>query len=120
MRTGVDPAWLAIREPFDDRALDRGLIAQIEAWAASQASAQPIRVVDLGGGTGAALRRASRWLRRRSIEAFTVDSDRRVLAHGRSAWVAEPGADVRPAQGERSDQTIAPYTVTLGCKRLAI
>ncbi len=120
MRDGFDPDWLAIREPFDDRALDRGAIGEIEAWLASREGAQPIRMVDLGCGTGAALRRASRWLRRGSIEAFSVDCDRRVLAHGPRAWAGEAGADVRPLNGERSNETIGPYAVRLGGKRLLV
>jgi SAM-dependent methyltransferase len=75
-----EAGWLAAREPFDEAALDPGAIAAIRTWAEGFPSNRPIRVVDLGSGTGVALRRARIWLAGRPIEAFAVDSDADLLA----------------------------------------
>ncbi len=50
--TGFSAEWLALRAPADDAARDQGLIARLKTWAADR----PIRVADLGGGSGAAHR----------------------------------------------------------------
>jgi SAM-dependent methyltransferase len=95
----IDPEWLAIRRPFDEAALDRGVIASIRAWAARPRSGagRPIVAVDLGSGTGVALRRAARWLAPRPIRAFAVDADPRMLEalqEDRAAETPPVGEDV--------------------------
>lgn len=47
--------WLALREPYDAMAVDHGLAQALASWAASRPGG--LRVVDLGAGTGANLRR---------------------------------------------------------------
>ncbi|MBA2448593.1 MAG: class I SAM-dependent methyltransferase [Chloroflexi bacterium] len=95
MATAFDPAWLAMREPFDEAALERGVIASLRAWAGRPGpdSSLPIRVVDLGSGTGVALRRAARWLAPRSIDAYAVDTDPALLA---AASTSETSRTVTP------------------------
>jgi SAM-dependent methyltransferase len=90
----IDPEWLAIRRPFDEAALDRGVIASIRAWAARPRSGaeRPIVAVDLGSGTGVALRRAARWLAPRPIRAFAVDADPRMLKALPAYWAADSTA----------------------------
>lgn len=53
--TGFSAEWLALRAPADDAARDAGLIKQLTSWAADR----PIRITDLGGGSGAAHRALS-------------------------------------------------------------
>jgi SAM-dependent methyltransferase len=51
---GFSAAWLSLREPYDARAADRGLVHRLAAWAAARRGPH---VVDLGAGTGSTLRR---------------------------------------------------------------
>lgn len=53
--TGFSAEWLALRAPADDAARDQGLIEKLTNWAANR----PIRIADLGGGSGAAHRALS-------------------------------------------------------------
>lgn len=53
--TGFSAEWLALRAPADDAARDRGLIERLKNWAADR----PIKIADLGGGSGAAHRALS-------------------------------------------------------------
>ncbi len=53
--TGFSAEWLTLRAPADDAARDQGLIEQLAKWAADR----PIRIADLGGGSGAADRALS-------------------------------------------------------------
>ena len=87
-----EAAWLAARGPYDDAALDRGAVDAIQAWAAAPPTVRPLSVVDLGSGTGAALRRAARWLPARPMITFAVDLDADLL--NRSHLVAvRPGVN---------------------------
>ncbi len=78
--TDFEADWLAAREPFDAAALDDRAIDAIRAWARARASTVPVTVVDLGSGTGTALRRAELWLEGRPMRAFAVDHDASLLA----------------------------------------
>jgi len=51
-RFGAD--WLALREPYDARSIAPDLVRRLAAWATAR---QGLRVVDLGAGAGATLRR---------------------------------------------------------------
>jgi SAM-dependent methyltransferase len=51
---GFPAAWLALRESYDVRAADPGLVRRLAAWAAARRGPH---VVDLGAGTGSTLRR---------------------------------------------------------------
>ena len=46
--------WLALREPYDTRAVAPDLVRRLAEWAMARPG---LRVVDLGAGTGAMLRR---------------------------------------------------------------
>ncbi len=52
--SGFSADWLALRAPFDGAARARALEAELARWAAGRA--EPLRIVDLGAGTGANLR----------------------------------------------------------------
>ena len=75
----VDPAWLALREPADAAARDRaaGVVLAPLLADGGRSGKAPLRVVDLGAGTGANLRwlapRLARLSRRQ--EWTLVDSD---------------------------------------------
>lgn len=130
MSTGFEREWLAIRQPLDEVALDRGLIASIRAWAArpGASAARPIRIVDLGSGTGVALRRATRWLAGRSIEAFAVDRDAGLLAAGSAAWGQEfpevsplaPPPSLADGAGGEGSSGLAPYQVAVGGRTVMV
>ncbi len=72
--------WLAARAPYDEAALDRHAIARLVAWGVALPAGYAPVVVDLGTGTGAALRRAARWLAPRRLVAYAVDQDATLLA----------------------------------------
>ncbi|MCC7369758.1 MAG: hypothetical protein IT306_15125 [Chloroflexi bacterium] len=77
---GFDPAWLSARRRYDEAALDAAAIRAIRDWAAALPEGYVPIVVDLGSGTGAALRRARAWLAPRPLEAYAVDRDAALLA----------------------------------------
>jgi SAM-dependent methyltransferase len=51
--SGFDAAWLALREPADQRARDRALVAPLGAWLAARVNAGSAHIIDLGCGSGA-------------------------------------------------------------------
>ncbi|MGB0505765.1 MAG: class I SAM-dependent methyltransferase [Pikeienuella sp.] len=53
--TGFSAEWLALRAPADDQARDQGLIDTLLGWVGDR----QLRIADLGGGSGAALRALS-------------------------------------------------------------
>lgn len=80
--------WLALRAPADDRARDAGLLAALAGWAAGR----PLRVNDIGGGSGATRRAvgpalpAARWR--------IVDADPALLALAAAAGAETALADL--------------------------
>ncbi len=54
--SGFSSDWLALREPYDERARNPLLLEAVKAWASERHS---ISVVDLASGTGAAMRALS-------------------------------------------------------------
>ncbi|XWN32069.1 MAG: methyltransferase type 12 [Devosia sp.] len=83
--------WLALRTPADDRARSTRLIATCAACLASCASDGPIKIVDLGAGTGATWRALSPHLPR--PQAWTlIDADSTLLreAERRARAAADP------------------------------
>lgn len=52
--SGFSADWLALRAPFDGAARSRALEAELARWA--EGRGEPLRIVDLGAGTGANLR----------------------------------------------------------------
>ncbi|MGE0747434.1 MAG: methyltransferase domain-containing protein [Rhodospirillales bacterium] len=87
--SGFDPAWLALREPADARARDRGLAARLAAAFAGQ---ETLHVADLGCGTGANLRATAALLPPRQHWTL-IDHDPALLAAARAAlehWAPAP------------------------------
>lgn len=79
--SGFDPAWLALREPADARARDRGLAGRL---AAAFAGRKTLRVADLGCGTGANLRATAALLPPRQHWTL-IDHDPALLAAAQAA-----------------------------------
>ena len=80
--SSFDAGWLALREPYDRRARDRGLIDALAAWLAHRPA--PHRIVDLGAGTGA-LARALEPLLPGDQRWLFIDRDERLLDRARDA-----------------------------------
>ncbi|KMO43062.1 hypothetical protein VQ03_09465 [Methylobacterium tarhaniae] len=90
--SGFSPDWLALREPADHAARDADLVAAL-----ARALPSPLRVVDLGCGTGSNLRALAPHLGLRQ-DWVLVDHDPTLLAAARSrlaAWAerAEEAGD---------------------------
>ncbi len=92
--TGFSSDWLALREPADAAARDTGLIARLADWAVGR----PLRVVDLGCGTGASWRALARhlpgadWLLIDNDPALLAEAARRTGAKTRRADLADDPA----------------------------
>jgi SAM-dependent methyltransferase len=86
---GFEAEWLAARRPYDDAALDPLAVAAIRVWAATLPDGPPVVVVDLGSGTGAALRRVAGWLAPRPIRAYAVDHDAELLERAGTAMACQ-------------------------------
>ena len=94
--SGFSDTWLALREPADSAARARG---SLERFLPAQAAGTPLRVLDLGAGSGANFRflaprlgAGQRWL--------LIDHDTALLAAvpaRLAAWGAEVGVQVSPA-----------------------
>ncbi|MDP2357990.1 MAG: class I SAM-dependent methyltransferase [Beijerinckiaceae bacterium] len=88
------PEWLALREPVDHRSLSADLRAQVAAYFAS---ASPVRVMDMGCGSGSNLRALADHLG--NAQHWTlVDWDENLLAHARDA-LAQWGEGARDEDG---------------------
>jgi hypothetical protein len=53
---GFSAHWLGLREPYDQAAVDRGLLDRLLTWAGRR---ECLDIVDLGAGTGSTMRRLS-------------------------------------------------------------
>ncbi|MDP8924729.1 MAG: class I SAM-dependent methyltransferase [Chloroflexota bacterium] len=116
MKTGFAPVWLAARDRYDVVALDREMLSTVRAWAEQQPVGPPLRVVDLGCGTGAGLRRALSWLADRPIAAYAVDRDadllRRLALGDSGAMLA--GRDAEPdAERDAASSIVVPVVADL-------
>jgi hypothetical protein len=89
--TGFSAEWLALRETADGRAAAPVVLAALRRWArARPMDGEPLRVIDLGAGTGSTLRRLAPILPGRQ-SWLLVDDDARLLAQA-DAVVSNRGA----------------------------
>ena len=85
--SGFSPDWLALREPYDHAARDRGLVGKLAEWA----DARPqLKVADLGAGTGSTVRALAPFLQDRQ-SWHLVENDPVLVEAGeallsKSAW----------------------------------
>ena len=96
--------WLALREPADRRARSAALVDRLAAWLSGPShpagdGARPLRVLDLGCGTGANLRYLAPIL---AIDQRWTCLDLapdllRVLPHRTAAWATGLGMEPRPS-----------------------
>jgi SAM-dependent methyltransferase len=94
--SGFDPAWLALREPLDARSRAHGLA---EALRRTLRGTEPLRILDLGTGTGSNLRYLAPRLGGRQ-EWVLVDADPSLLSAVPDAmrvWAGAGGFSVEPA-----------------------
>lgn len=76
--SGFSADWLGLREPYDHKARDKGLVARV----ASALRADPVRVIDLACGTGSTARALAPALRQ--VQTWRlVDHDPLLLAEAR-------------------------------------
>jgi SAM-dependent methyltransferase len=106
--------WLALREPADRAARRRAAAtwAPLRAMARSEGAAGPLRVLDLGAGTGSNLRALAPWLGG-AQRWRTVDHDARLLAAQPAAlgrWARSIGAR---SAGEASRIDAGGFSVEL-------
>ena len=81
MTTGFSADWLALREPEDARVRSAALVSMLVEHLAD---AEPLRVLDLGAGTGA----NARYLDQRlpaGVQWLLVDNDRQLLTRAAAA-----------------------------------
>lgn len=135
--TGFSAQWLALREPADHRARDQGLQRQVAAYLDGLARQRttPIRLVDLGSGSGSNLRALAPHLP--AAQHWTlVDYDPVLLAAARNTLIewadtvvatetpqvavnntpVEPHAPVEPLSILKQDKHI---TINFRCEDLA-
>jgi hypothetical protein len=84
-------SWLALREPADHAARSQALTRRI---AATFDDNQPLRIVDLGAGTGSNVRYLSSCLPR-SQHWLLVDRDQQLLAEGQRSSASEGLVEIR-------------------------
>ncbi len=82
--SGFEPRWLELREPADVRARAAGAI---DTMLRTDAAEGPMRILDLGAGTGANLRYLA-WRLGGHQEWLLVDTDRRLLGAAPAAMEA--------------------------------
>lgn len=98
--TGFSAEWLALRAPADDAARDPGLIERLVRWA----NDRPLRIADLGGGSGAAHRALSPLLPK--AQWRILDDDPALLSlipYGAEAVEANLAASLDAAFAPRPD-----------------
>ena len=89
MSEGFAPAWLDLREPADRAARNRPLLDRLAVWCGKRAE---LRVIDLGAGTGANLRRTAPALRPRQdwtlveLDPALIEAGSARLARSDVAW----------------------------------
>jgi hypothetical protein len=79
MSDGFSADWLRLRESYDARARDAGLLRRLGEWAAARA---PLRLIDLGAGTGANLRWTAPHLPAAGQDWILVEHDPALIAAG--------------------------------------
>ena len=94
--TGFAADWLALREPYDRAACDASLLGALAAWARERPS---LRAVDLGSGTGSAVRTLGRWLPQ-GTEWTLLEYDLELIAAGEKLF--RPGDPVRYRRADLS------------------
>ena len=79
--SGFDPGWLALREPVDHGAINHGVRQRLLRHLDGH---DPVRIVDLGCGTGSNLRGLAPDISKRQ-QWLLVDHDTALLDHARAA-----------------------------------
>ena len=98
--TGFSAEWLSLRAPADDAARDPALIRRLVDWAGDR----PLRIADLGGGSGAAYRALSSVLPRATWRILDDDPALLTLTpEGAEAVEANLAASVEAAFSPRPD-----------------
>ncbi|HEX8375415.1 MAG TPA: class I SAM-dependent methyltransferase, partial [Geminicoccaceae bacterium] len=86
--------WLTLREPYDAMAVDHDLLKGFAAWAVATQPAGGLRVIDLGAGTGANLRRLAPLLGHGQRWTL-VELDPALIAAGEASLPSADGVDAR-------------------------
>jgi SAM-dependent methyltransferase len=78
-RTYSYPRYLEAKRSVDDRALNRGVLQSVRGSLATRGAA-PLRVLEIGGGTGSMVRRLAAWDVLKNTDYTLVDRDEESLA----------------------------------------
>jgi SAM-dependent methyltransferase len=106
--TGTDPTdwsyarYLDAKTSVEDRCLNRGVIESLRSALAARDARSPIRLLDVGGGTGTMFRRLVEWNLLGRAEYTVIDADGQLLERGRSSlksWARKAGLSVMEADG---------------------
>lgn len=96
--------YLEAKRTVDDRALHRGVIETLKATVSAGEPGAPLRVLELGAGTGTMVARGIEWGFLRNAVYTAVDSDASVLAEARRflpAWALRQGLGCERVAADR-------------------
>ncbi len=111
--SGFDPTWLALREPADHKARDKGLLTAV---ARQTGRKDGVSIVDLGCGTGSNLRAIAPALPQAWQSWTLVDHDPKLLEAAQEAL--EEWADDSEAFGEELILTKGDKRLTVDLRRI--
>lgn len=114
--------YLSAKETVDDRALNKDVYAALQASLAGEPADAPLRVLELGAGSGAMAARAARWglwpaARGPHVRYTALDSNPTLLA------AARPRLDALPVAAAAVEADLLEYAArreTQGCADLLI
>jgi len=99
--SGFASDWLALREPADRNARSPGIVADVGALLSTR---QPVRVTDLGCGTGSTLRALSPHLPARQHWRLVDNDPALLVAAAQRAGELPPDVQVTPLQADLQDE----------------
>lgn len=98
------PRYLLAKQSVDDRALNRGVLADLQLALATWPASEPLQVVEVGAGIGTMLARLLRWQVLPAKIDYTLvdemDENMRYAQRWLPEWAAQNGFDVEIGENE--------------------